>query len=201
MLNAIADYFGVEPRIIIYCLFAFVILFIFVWIKISRDEKKGVNSQEKADIRNLVDNVIPDGNRYMAAYANHTDMQRGNSVKYYTYFYFAIAFRPEQTDHMWLIPISYKGRKLSYSDPMRMDVETVSHISGDRIKLSMHHLATSKTYHISVDESNTRMGKECQVNIQQPEEAEAYKTFSVAFRDRVNEQRGVDKKGRRLVDQ
>ena len=51
---------------------------------------------------------------------------------------------------------------------------------------------------LSVDESNTKMGKECQVNIQQPEEAKAFVAFGEGFQSRVNKVLGVDKKGRQL---
>ena len=49
-----------------------------------------------------------------------------------------------------------------------------------------------------MDASNTKLGKECQVNIQQPEEAEAFPPFAEAFQEKVNNALGVDKKGRML---
>lgn len=42
------------------------------------------------------------------------------------------------------------------------------------------------------------MGKECQVNIQQPDEAKAWGPFAEAFQTAVNTALGVDKKGRAL---
>ena len=37
-----------------------------------------------------------------------------------------------------------------------------------------------------MDASNTKLGKECRVNIQQPEEAEAFPPFAEAFQEKVN---------------
>ena len=42
------------------------------------------------------------------------------------------------------------------------------------------------------------MGKECRVNIQQPEESKAFDGFAEAFQEKVNAALGVDKKGRAL---
>ncbi len=41
------------------------------------------------------------------------------------------------------------------------------------------------------------MGKECQVNIQQQEEAKAFYSFAKAFQENVNAALGVDQKGRK----
>ncbi len=47
---------------------AVVVLFIIVYVKMTIDEKKGADSEEKKKIRNIVNEVVPGGEAYTAAY-------------------------------------------------------------------------------------------------------------------------------------
>ena len=198
MLNKIADYLGVSPQVVIIAIVVFVVLFIILYIKISRDEKKGEDSQEKADIRKLIDNVVPDGKDYIAAYAHSKEVYGSRTMKREVYHYYAVGFRQDQTDHMWVIPIGVEAGKIVYTQAMRMSAENLAYVGGDWYQLALHYPGEKQPYVIMVSPSNTKMGKECQVNIQQPEAAEAFKTFSAAFQANVNGTLGVDKKGRKL---
>ena len=51
MIEKLADMVGVTPQVFMITIAVLVVLFIIIWIKISMDEKKGVNSQEKEDIQ------------------------------------------------------------------------------------------------------------------------------------------------------
>lgn len=46
---------------------AVVVLFIIVYVKMTIDEKKGADSEEKKKIRNIVNEVVPGGEAYTAA--------------------------------------------------------------------------------------------------------------------------------------
>ena len=46
---------------------AIVVLFVIVYVKMSIDEKKGADSEEKRKIRNIVNKVVPNGESYTVA--------------------------------------------------------------------------------------------------------------------------------------
>ena len=197
MIQKMADYIGVSPQALIIGLVVFAVLFVIIYIKISIDEKKSVNSQEKAEIRKLIDQVVPDGSQYMAAYAHSKEVYGSRTMRREVYHYYAVGFRPDQTDHMWVIPIGVENGKIVYTQPARASADTLAFVSGNQYCIQLHFPNDKKNiWEINVDSSNTRMGKECQVNIQQPEEAEAFKTFAGAFLEQVNQTLGVNKKGR-----
>ena len=56
-----AELVGVTPQVFVITIAILVVLFIIIFIKITLDEKKGVNSQEKAEIRKIIDNLVPNG--------------------------------------------------------------------------------------------------------------------------------------------
>lgn len=198
MIEKMADYIGVTPQVMTYGLIGFAIAFVIIFIKITHDEKKGVDSQERADIRKLISNLVPDGTAYTAVYAHSKEVYGTARMRREVYHYYAVGFKKEQPDHVWVIPIGVEGGKIVYTDSMRLSAENISYIGGNYARLEIHFPDTKDTCILSVDASNTRMGKECQVNIQQPEEAKEYQAFAEAFQKQVNDALGVDKKGRRL---
>ncbi len=197
MIQKMADYLGVSPKAVIIGIVGFIIAAIIVYIKISIDEKKGVNSQEKEDIRKIISNLIPDGQQYTAAYAHSKEVYGGARMQREVYHYYAVGFRPDQTDHMWIVPIGVEGGKIVYTQPVKASAENLTHVSGNEYMLAMNFPDKKAKYIISVDGSNTKMGKECQVNIQQQEEAKAFYSFAKAFQENVNAALGVDQKGRK----
>lgn len=198
MIEKIADSLGVTPQVLIICAVVFVVLFVLIYIKITMDEKKGVNSQEKADIRKLVNNVVPDGNAYIAAYAHSKEVYGTARMRREVYHYYAVAFRQTQTDHMWVIPIGVENGKIGYTEPFRVSAEVLSYVGGGPAELVLHFPNSKDKVILRVEESNTKMGAECQVNIQQPEEAKEFRAFAEAFQERVNDALGVNKKGRKV---
>ena len=194
MLEMMAEAVGVTPKAMVIGLICFAIAFVIIFIKLKLDEKKGINSQEKEDIRKLVNNLVPDGSRYTAAYAHSTESLVGKEV----YHYYAVGFCPEEADHLWVIPIGVESGKIVYTESIKMSAENLAYVGGNAHRLELHFPGTRDKVILSVDESNTKMGKECQVNIQQPEEAKAFVAFGEGFQSRVNKVLGVDKKGRQL---
>lgn len=198
MIEKMAAYLGVSPKVMIIGLICFAVAFVIIYIKISIDEKKGIDSQEKADIRKIISNLVPDGQQYIAAYAHSKEVYGSRRVRREVYHYYAIGFRPDQTDHLWVIPIGVESGKIVYTKPVRVSAGNLSYVGGNEYRLELHFPDTKDTYILSVDKVNTKMGKECQVNIQQTEEAEAFRPFGKAFQERINTALGVNKKGRPL---
>ncbi|MDE6902926.1 MAG: hypothetical protein K2P22_09310 [Lachnospiraceae bacterium] len=202
MIQKLADMVGVTPQVFLITIGLFVAAFIVLYIKMTMDEKKGVNSQEKADIKKIVGNLIPDGGQYTAAYAHSKEVYGSARMRREVYHYYAVGFRPDQPDHLWVIPIGVEGDKIVYTEPVKASAETVEYIGGNKRELQLHFPGGRKNlWLITVDASNTKLGKECRVNIQQPEEAEAFEKFAEVFQERVNSALGVDRKGRTLRPQ
>ena len=199
MIQKLADMVGVTPQVFIITIIVLVIAFILIWIKISIDEKKGVDSKEKEEIRKIVGNLVPDGAQYTAAYAHSKDVYGGARMRREVYHYYAVGFRPEQTDHFWVIPIGMEGGRIVYTEPVRVSAENLEYVGGGAHELLLKFPGKRDNYYkITVDASNTKLGKECQVNIQQPEEAKAFRAFAETFQSTVNTALSVDKKGRAL---
>ena len=59
MIEMMAEAVGVTPKAMVIGLICFAIAFVIIFIKLKLDEKKGINSQEKEDIRKLVNNLVP----------------------------------------------------------------------------------------------------------------------------------------------
>lgn len=197
IIEKLADMVGVTPQVFIITVVILVILFIIIYIKISLDEKKGVNSQEKEEVRKIITNLVPDGGQYTAAYAHSKEVYGGARMRREVYHYYAVGFRQDQTDHLWVVPIGVEGGKIVYTKPVRASSENVNFVGGNAYELQLNFPGGKDSkYILKVEESNTKMGKECQVNIQQPDEAKAWQEFAPKFQERVNAERGVDKKGR-----
>ena len=84
---------------------AVVVLFIIVYIKMTIDEKKGANSQEKQKIQEIVNKVVPGGATYTAAYGTREELTLGGGGRTVTtttkYWYNADAFK---TGDLYMIP-------------------------------------------------------------------------------------------------
>ena len=195
MIQALADKLNVTPQALIITIVFFVAAFIVLWIKMTIDEKKGVDSKEKEEIRKIVGNLVPDGMQYTAAYAHSTEYL--GRIRYYHYY--AVGVRPVQTDHIWVIPIGVEGDRIVYTEPVRASAENLEYVGGNSSLLLLKFPGKrNNCIQLSVSSSNTKLGKECRVNIQQPEESKAFDSFAEAFQEKVNAALGVDKKGRAL---
>lgn len=197
MLQKIADYLGVSPQVVIITLVILAVLFVFFYIKTTIDEKKGVDSQEKEDIRKIITDLVPDGQEYTAAYAHSKEVYGSARMRREVYHYYAVGFREDRTDHLWVVPIGVEGGQIVCSQPLKACAETLSFVAGNEYCLELHFPDTKDKYLLSVAASNTKSGKECQVNIRQSEEAESFLRFAKGFQERMNAALGVDKKGRK----
>ena len=199
IIENLADMVGVTPQVFLITIAVLVVLFVIIYIKISLDEKKGVDSQEKAEIRKIITNLVPGGDQYTAAYAHSKEVYGGARMRREVYHYYAVGFRQDQPNHVWVVPIGVEGGKIVYTEPVRASSENVNYVGGNAYELRLNFPGgKNNVYILTVDASNTKLGKECRVNIQQPEESKAFDSFAEAFQTQVNAALGVDKKGRAL---
>ena len=101
-----------------------VVLFVVVYIKMTIDEKKGANSEEKQQIKNIVKKVVPNGESYTAAYGTREELTLGGGGRTVTtttkYWYYAVAFKPGD---LYLVPLSFEGGDISYGEAVRIGKE------------------------------------------------------------------------------
>lgn len=75
-----------------------VVLFIFFYIRENINEKKGMNSEDKQAIKDIVNKLVPNAEEYMAAYAYWELKNFGGGGRTITtttrYWYYAVAFKP-----------------------------------------------------------------------------------------------------------
>ncbi len=60
---------------IIYGAVGLVVLFVIVYVKMTIDEKKGADSEEKRKIKEIVKRAVPNGVSYTAAYGTTEDFE------------------------------------------------------------------------------------------------------------------------------
>jgi len=169
-----------------------VALFVIVYVKISIDEKKGVNSEEKKKIREIVNRAVPDGESYTAAYGTREDFSisgGGRSIRTTTsYWYYAVAFKPGD---LYLVPLSFEGGDISYGEPIHIVKDDLGMAEAKSIVLTLYDKDRKELLTLYVAASNTKDDKYHPVNIQQKEEAEAFSEFAKALMQEVNAANGI----------
>lgn len=166
---------------------AFVVLFVIYYIKISIDEKKGINSEEKQKIRAIVDEVVPDGETCTVVYATREDFSLGGSGRTITttteYYYYALAFKPGE---LYLVPLFIEDDEISYGDFILYNKENLGKIEVKKGYLKLFDKDKKEICGLYVVESNTKDDEYNPVNIQQKEETEAFWIFAREFMQEVN---------------
>ncbi len=181
---------------------AIVILFIIVYVKMTIDEKKGADSEEKRKIKDIVKRVVPDGASYTAAYGTREELTLGGGGRTITsttkYWYYAVAFK---TGELYLVPLSFDGGDISYSEPLHFTNSDLGMAEAKNGYLTLYDKERKELMTLFVVASNTRDDKYHPVNIQQKEEAQAFASFSQTLMKQVNDANGITdikaaKKGR-----
>ena len=171
---------------------AVVVLFIIVYVKMTIDEKKGADSEEKKKIRNIVNEVVPGGEAYTAAYGTREELTIGGGGRTVTtttkYWYYAVAFRPGD---LYLVPLSFNGGNVSYSEPLHFAKEDLGMVEAKKGYTILFDKNRKEILTLYVVESNTKDDKYHPVNIQQKEEAEAFGQFSQGLMQDVNTANGI----------
>lgn len=192
-----------ETKYIIYAIILFVAAFIILYIKSCIDEKKGIDSEEKKQINDIIQKTVPDAQSFTSAYARwHITSYTGGgrtSINTTTrYWYYAIAFK---TSILYVIPLSFDGGDISYGEPMCLTKENLGMIDSD-VWAAFYDLEKKEILTLTVYPSNLKNGKYEPVNIQQKEAAEAFGVFIKEFMAEVNTYRNVPvkaKNGRPII--
>ena len=171
---------------------AVVVLFIIVYVKMTIDEKKGANSEEKQKIREIVKRVVPGGESYTAAYGTREELSVGGGGRTVTttakYWYYAVAFKPGD---LYLVPLSFDGGDMSYSEPIHFGKNDLGMVEAKKGYTILYGKDRKELLTLYVVESNTKDDKYHPVNIQQKEEAEAFAQFSQSLMQQVNAANGI----------
>ncbi len=171
---------------------AIVVLFVIVFIKMSIDEKKGANSEEKQKVREIIKKVVPGGESYTAAYGTREELSIGGGGRTVTtttkYWYYAVAFKPGD---LYLVPLSFDGGDMSYSEPIHFGKKDLGMVEAKKGYTIIYDKDRNEIMTLYVVESNTKDDKYHPVNIQQKEEAEAFAQFSQALMQEVNAANGI----------
>ncbi len=171
---------------------AVVILFIIVYVKMTLDEKKGADSEEKRKIKKIVRNVVPEGESYTAAYGTREDFSLGGGGRTITtttrYWYYAVAFKPGD---LYLVPLSFDGGDLSYGEPLHYGKDDLGMVDSKNGYMTLYDKDRKEIMTLFVVASNTKDDQYHPVNIQQKEEAEAFKQFADSLMQEVNGANGI----------
>ena len=178
-----------------------VVLFIFFYIRENINEKKGMNSEDKQAIKDIVNKLVPNAEEYMAAYAYWELKNFGGGGRTITtttrYWYYAVAFKPGT---IYVIPLSYSGGAVSHGDPICLNKENLGMVNAKAGEswASFYDLEGKEIVSLAVIFYNTKSDKYHPVNIQQKEEQEAFAEFVRDFMAEVNGYRQVTVSGKPL---
>ncbi len=171
---------------------ALVVLFAAVYIKMTIDEKKGANSEEKQKIQEIVKKVVPNGASYTAAYGTREELTLGGGGRTVTtttsYWYYAVAFKPGD---LYLVPLSFDGGDMSYSEPIHLGKDDLSMVEAKNGYVTLYGKDRKQLMTLFVVASNTKDDKYHPVNIQQKEEAESFQQYAQALMQEVNAANGI----------
>lgn len=169
-----------------------VVLFIIVYIKITIDEKKGENSEEKQKMKDIVKKTIPNSETFTAAYGTREELSLGGGGRTITsttkYWYYAVAFKPGE---LYLTPLSFEGGDISYSEPLHFTKNDLGMAEAKNGYLTIFDKDRKEIMTLFVVASNTKDDKYHPVNIQQKEEADAFLQFSQSLMQEVNAANGI----------
>lgn len=178
---------------------AFVVLFIIVYVKMTLDEKKGMNSEEKQVINNIIMKLVPEAEKYTKLYATWEDFDfrtGGRSVTTTTtYKYYGVAFNKEA---LWLVPLSFAGGDISHGDAVMFNKENLGAVNADKNKLwvELYDKEHNMVAALMAAASNTKDDKYHPVNIQQKEEVTQFQADMAEFMMNVNNANGVEVSGK-----
>ena len=171
---------------------AVVVLFVIIYVKMTIDEKKGANSEEKQRIKDIVKKTVPNGETYTIAYGTREEFSLGGGGRTVTtttkYWYYGVAFK--QGD-LYLVPLDFAGGDISYSEPIHMEKSGFGMAETKNGLLTLYNKDRKEPMNLFVVESNTKDDKYHPVNIQQKEEAAAFMQFAESFAQEINAANGI----------
>ncbi len=171
---------------------AAVVLFVIIYVKMTIDEKKGANSEEKQKIKDIVKKTVPNSETYTIAYGTREEFSMGGGGRTVTtttkYWYYGVAFK--QGD-LFLVPLDFAGGDISYSEPIHMEKGEFGMAETRNGLLTLYNKDRKDPMNLFVVASNTKDDKYHPVNIQQKEEAEACLQFVESLARDINAANGI----------
>lgn len=172
-----------EPKYILTALF-FVAAIGFFVVREFLNTQKGKSGEDLAKVRQVVEKLLPGSGSYTIAYASYeTSDAIGNRVTKY-YYHYAIAFKPGE---LFVVPIKYNGGEVSWQgNGILLTKDNLGSLKPKGDSCAFFDREGKELCAFCVYASNTRQDKYQPFNIQQKEQAEAYKSFLQDFIRRVN---------------
>lgn len=173
-----------EPKQIILVVAFIAVAVIVFLIKEAINKKKGESGEDLAKVRQVVEKLLPDHSGYTIAYATYmSDQSVGNRISKY-YYHYAIAFKPGA---LFVVPIKYSGGEVSYQGSgALLTKDNLGQLKPKGDSCTFYGRDGKELCAFCVYASNTRQDKYQPFNIQQKEQAEAYKAFLKEFISQVN---------------
>lgn len=144
--------------------------------------QKGIDSEEKRDIEELVKKLIPEGESYLSLFAwNEEGCGENRKLCFY-----AVAFKEWSC---WLIPIHYEVHythsELTWEEPVCYNRDNLREVryQSDRGKVTavFYIIGQSEPVEFTVNARNTKFTRLCPVDISQKEEVEQLREFLPEF--------------------
>ena len=173
-----------EPTQIIAVVVFLAVVFGAFLVKEMINKKKGESGEDLAKVRQVVEKLLPGSGSYTVAYASYeTSDAVGNRVTKY-YYHYAIAFKPGA---LFVVPIKYNGGEVSYQGSgALLTKDNLGKLKPKGDSCAFFDKEGKELCAFCVHASNTRQDKYQPFNIQQKEQAEAYKDFLKEFIAQVN---------------
>ena len=153
-------------------------------VKERINKKRGESGEDLAKVRRVVEKLLHGSGSYTIAYATYmTDHSVGNRITKY-YYHYAIAFKPGE---LFVAPIQYNGGEVSYQGSgTLLTKDNLGQLKPKGDSCAFFGKDGKELCAFCVYASNTRQDKYQPFNIQQKEQAEAYKAFLKEFISQVN---------------
>ncbi|MDD6570870.1 MAG: hypothetical protein PUF12_00650, partial [Thermoflexaceae bacterium] len=132
-----------------------IVAVIFMYVKGHFDKQKGFDSKEKHMIKDIIQNLMPDGT---AVYADWSESSHSGRVKTTRYWYYGIGFNDNE---LCVVPLSIDKGELSYSKHFTITKEDLGMITCNLNKKDNMYSATlydkerKEILQIAVKDSNT----------------------------------------------
>ncbi len=165
-----------------------IILFVCAYFKISIDEKKGENSEEKQRINEIIKEKT-DSDEYTAMYATWESLAFGGGGRVVTtrtsFWYYAIGFKKGE---IVVVPLSFEKGIMNYGMPIHYTKENVYIVNTKPEKnwLELYDKNGNNLVSIIVAPVETKEDKYHPVNIVQKEEYKEFLEFAKDFMREVN---------------
>lgn len=179
---------------IVFC----VIVAVAMWVPSVRNKKKGLDSDEKKKVAEIVGQIAA-GDKVTPAYASWMTVERlpKEGKKIYRYWWYAIGFN---NNRIYIAPISVSDQdgKISYKDAFCVERSELGLVNGKKNGkwMELYDKKKQKICTLKVEAVNTKdaLGNH-KVNITQPEAAKAWQDHVNLWLDIVNSANGVQATG------